>query len=178
VQFLHNSFPHYCHKKYDIRAMKRTDLPTEFQSLLRQMPYVTVATTCLDGTPWNSPVVGYFDSHLNLYWSSDTLSQHSRNIATQPVIFVVLYDSSLPLGEGVGLYLRMEAKELTGEAETERATKIYLDRYGEDGHDPFIGDCPRRIYKATPVQVWTNIAGRRRGHFVDKRKLLAKERSA
>lgn len=152
--------------------MKRTSLPIKFQRLLRTVPYVTVATVCADGTPWNTPLVGYFDGNLNLYWSSDTESQHSQNIAANSVISVVVYDSSLPLGQGEALYLKMKAKRLENQAQITQAKRIYLDRYGEDGHEAFEGDCPRRIYKASLVKAWFNTDGKRGGHFIDTRQLL------
>ena len=155
--------------------MKRTDLPGYFQQVLRDIHYVTIATVGPGNIPWNSPVVGYFDDDLNVYWSSDTRSQHSKNIARQPSIFVVVYDTTLPLGEGKGLYLQMKARKLLRPTEVEAAKQIYLDRFGEDAHEPFVGSCPRRIYMAEPVRVWTNTDGARGGHFIDIRKRLLTE---
>ena len=153
--------------------MKRTDLPEKFHQLLSDIPYVTIATTCGDGTPWNTPVVGFFDKDMNLYWASWTQNQHSRNIARNEAVFVVIYDSSSPLGTGQSLYFQMCARKLTGRFEINRAKKIYLDRYGEeDCLGVFEGVCPRRIYKATPLKIWSNTDGARGAHFVDVRKLI------
>jgi general stress protein 26 len=88
--------------------MKRTALPTRFQELLAAVPYVTLATTCPEGTPWNTPVFGYFDDALNFYWASWTKNQHSRNIAHNHHVFVVVFDSKAPEGDGVGLYFRTD----------------------------------------------------------------------
>jgi hypothetical protein len=139
------------------------------------MSYVTIATVCpRTGHPWNTPVVGFFDDTLNLYWASWTQNQHSRNIAAQPYIFAVIYDSSTPLGEGEGLYLQMVARELTDETEVIAAKTVYTDRCGEDGsHTAFMGACPRRIYKACLYKVWHNTEGARGRHFVDVRQPLA-----
>jgi hypothetical protein len=152
--------------------MKRTDLPFEFQQLLSRMPYVAVATTCPGGEPWNTPVVGYFDDELNLYWSSDTRSQHSKNIRHNASLFTVVYDTTWPLGTGAALYLQMRARKLTRPAEVAAAKQIYLDRYGEAGHEPFMGSCPRRIYCAKPLRIWKNTDGVRAAHFVDIRREL------
>ena len=153
--------------------MKRTDLPSYFGQLVSTTPYVTLATTCLDGKPWNTPVVGFFDEDCILYWASWTKSQHSLNIACEPHIFVVVYDTSLPLGQGAALYLRMHARMLHDEDEVSAAMLIYTDRFGEDGsHAAFLGECPRRLYKAAPLQIWCNTDGARGGHFVDKRQLI------
>jgi Pyridoxamine 5'-phosphate oxidase len=157
--------------------MKRTSLPARFQRLLTDIPYVTIATTCPDGTPWNTPVVGYFDDDLNLYWASWTESQHSVNIAYNDAVFAVMYDSSWPLGAGEALYFQMCAQVLTKPSQIEAAKAIYLDRYGEDDcPGVFDGTCPRRIYRATPEKIWSNTDGARGVHFVDVRQSIFEAR--
>lgn len=153
--------------------MKRTDLPQRFQQLLRRIPYVTIATVCPDGQPWNSPVVGKFDGDMNLYWVSWKENRHSQNIAHDPRIFVVVYDSQVPEGQGEGLYLQMRARELAA-GELAEAQKIYDASFfkHEFGHGQFQSECPHRIYKAVPERMWSNIDGEAEGHFVDKRLVL------
>lgn len=150
--------------------MKRTDLPARFQELLKHIPYVTIATVCPNGQPWNSPVVGKFDDHLNLYWASWKNNQHSQNVAHEPRIFVVIYDSQVPEGQGEGLYLQMRAHALQVD-ELKEAQKIYDASFfrHEFSHDQFLETCPQRIYKAVPEHVWYNVDGEDQGHFVDKR---------
>ncbi len=154
--------------------MKRTDLPTRFQTLLRRIPYVTIATVCPDGQPWNSPVVGKFDRDMNLYWVSWENNQHSRNIVREPRIFAVVYDSQVPEGQGEGLYLKMRAHVVKSQDELAAAYKIYDSSFFEHAfaHDQFTDDCPQRIYKAIPEHMWYNIDGKAKGHFVDKRREL------
>jgi hypothetical protein len=157
--------------------MKRTKLPARFQKLLVDIPYVTIATTCPDGTPWNTPVVGYFDDDLNLYWGSWAQSQHSVNVAHCSAIFAVIYDSSSPLGAGQGLYFQMRAEVVTEPNEIAAAKAIYLDRYGEeDCPGVFAGTCPRRVYKAVPRKIWSNTDGARGSHFVDVRQTIFEAR--
>jgi hypothetical protein len=154
--------------------MKRTDLPPRLQKLVTEVPYVTLASVCSDGKPWNTPVWGCFDQDLNLYWASWPRNQHSCNIARDPRIFVVVYDSRTPEGEAIGLYLEMQAKMLTGKREIAQARKIYTTTFGEDlTHEPFKGICPRRLYKATPHNIWHNDDAYIQGNFVDVRKQLS-----
>lgn len=152
--------------------MKRTDLPSRFQALLRRIPYATIATVCPEGQPWNSPVVGRFDADMNLYWVSWKENQHSRNIAVNPRIFVVVYDSQVPEGQGEGLYLQMRAHAISDTPELEQAQQVYdLSFFKHDAvHERFLGDCPQRIYKAVPERIWFNVDGQQQGHFVDKRR--------
>jgi len=81
--------------------MKCTDLPPELRNILAEVPYATLATVCPDRTPWNTPVWACFDDVLNMYWASWPGNQHSRNIADNPSIFVVVYKSNAQ--EGMGL---------------------------------------------------------------------------
>lgn len=87
--------------------MKCTYLPKNLVALLTEVPYIAVATVCPDGRPWNTPVRGYFDDQLTLYWVSWVKNQHSQNIACDPRIFAVIYSSCAPEGTAVGLYLEM-----------------------------------------------------------------------
>jgi general stress protein 26 len=123
--------------------MKRTDLPQELHPLVGGTPYVTIASVCPDGSPWNTPVWGYFDDELNLYWASWPNNQHSRNIASNPRIFVVLYDSHAPEGEATGLYMEMTARVLSSKRAIAQGRKVYTTNFGENlTHEPFAGECP------------------------------------
>jgi len=106
-----------------------------------------------------------------MYWASWPGNQHSRNIAGNPNIFVVVYRSNAGEGDGLGVYLEMTARELTRSAEIAAARRIYTTDFGEDlSHEPFKGGCPRRLYKAVPRRVWCNTDAYIRGNFVDKRR--------
>jgi general stress protein 26 len=155
--------------------MKRTDLPRNLQSVLDRIIYVTIATVDSNGQPWNSPVVGKWDDNLNLYWVSSKKSQHSQNIAHRPLIFVVVYDSTVPEGEGLGLYLEMEAKMLCTKAEIQRAKGFYdtgFFKHADFGHNQFLDGCPQGFYKAVPLRIWHNDDAVEHGHFIDTRAAL------
>ena len=155
--------------------MDRTKLPVRVQALLARIPYVTLATVSPDGQPWNSPVVGRFDDALNLYWVSSRAAQHSRNIAEEPRIFVVVYDSQAPEGTGEGLYLQMRARALDTTSAIKAAKQIYdtsFFTHPMEDHVQFLGECPQRIYKALPEKLWRNIDDSDEGHFVDTRREL------
>ncbi|HTH71910.1 MAG TPA: pyridoxamine 5'-phosphate oxidase family protein [Candidatus Pristimantibacillus sp.] len=157
--------------------MKRTDLPPQLSKILTEVPYVTLASVCPDGRPWNTPVWGCFDDVLNLYWASWPKNQHSQNVAHDPRIFVVSYDSRATEGDGLGIYMEMTAKMLTGKREIEQARKIYTTNFGEDlQHEPFTGKCPRRLYKATVQKIWFNSDAYIKGNFVDIRREVTAKR--
>lgn len=153
--------------------MKRTDLPQQLQEILRRVAYVTLATVCPDGQPWNTPVFGCFDENLNLFWASWTKNQHSRNIADNANLFAVIYDSRTAEGDGLALYLQMTAKVLNQEKEVVQAREFYRTDFGENlKHEPFLGKCPRRLYKAVPLKIWHNANESIRGDIVDVRRSI------
>jgi hypothetical protein len=151
--------------------MKRTDLPASLKNILRRVPYVTLATVCPNGQPWNTPVWGYFDDELNLYWASWPGNQHSLNIATSPSIFVVVYDSAAPEGTAMGIYMEMDARMLSSRKDIAQGRKVYTTQFGENlSHEPFAGTCPRRLYKATLKKAWHNSDSYIKGNFIDIRR--------
>jgi general stress protein 26 len=159
--------------------IRRNELPENLQKILRDRDYVTIATICADGQPWNTPVFARFDDDLNLYWVSSKQSQHSKNIDYEPRIFVVVYDSTVPEGEGLGVYLRMKARLLTNSQDIERASEVYDTRFFKHDfakHDQFLADCPQGFYTAEPEQVWFNTDSEADRHFVDVRQEVAKPR--
>lgn len=100
--------------------------------ILKSVQYLTIATTCEDGHPWNSPVSASLESGLTFSWGSSPDTIHSENIRRDGRAFVVVYDSTAPERTGEGVYLKGEAEELD---ETEGAVRKYC---------------------FTPTEVWIN----------------------
>ncbi len=127
--------------------------------IIQKIMYVTIATVCEDGSPWNSPVYSAFDADLNFYWFSDKDSQHSRNIRATGEAFIVVYDSTVPEGTGEGAYLQVNVHELMDETEVMAAKTVCDERVGKEkdrDYSKYSGDAPLRGYKASPVKVWMN----------------------
>lgn len=132
----------YCHR----RAVE----------IVNQIQYATLATVTPGGRPWNSPVFAVHDEQLNIYWISDREGRHSRNIRANGHVFIVIYDSTVPEGEGEGVYIQATAYELTDPEEIRRIRRI---KKGPDNDDPspFVDrGGVRRIYKAVPEKLWMN----------------------
>lgn len=157
--------------------MKRTDLPERFQKLLKEVPYVAIATTCPDDSPWNTPVAGFRYDDYTFYWASWTDNQHSRNIRNNGNAFIVVFDSTPASGQpSQGIYIQSHATELSDEQEVMKAAQVF----GGDPFNPadgkeYLGSKPRRIYKAVPQKIWHNKDGEVDGNFVDVRKLIFEE---
>lgn len=147
-------------------------LNTKATSILDSIAYITVATVSENGDPWNTPVAGYhFDGDHTLYWASWADNQHSKNIRATGKAFIVIYDSTPASGQpSQGVYIQATASEITVESEAMEAALVF----GDDPYNPadgkeYIGDKPRRIYKAVPQRIWLNDDSEVRGNFVDTR---------
>ena len=134
--------------------------------ILRKIRYATIATANKNGKPWNSPVAHKYDSQLNLYWFSDKQNQHSQNIRDNEDVFIVIYDSTMPEGDGEGVYIEAKAVELTDPGEILNVREIKKGEGYITQPNDFLGGAVRRVYKATPQNVWMNDAEVKDGDFI------------
>jgi hypothetical protein len=100
--------------------------------ILENSKYMTIATVCSDGSPWNTPVAPTHDGELVFRWGSNEDSIHSQNIRNEGRVFVVIFDSTAPEGTGEGVYMKGVAEE--------------LDEY----------EGTLRMYRFVPHAVWIN----------------------
>lgn len=144
-------------------------VPTNYiqraKEIIERINYATIATANKAGKPWNSPVYAVHDADLNIYWFSDRQNQHSQNVRENEDVFIVIYDSTVPEGEGEGVYIEAKAIELNDPEEIRHARRIKKGP-DKDAPDDFMGDAVRRVYKAVPQRVWTNDAEVREGKFI------------
>src|SRR5260370_537682 len=82
------------------------------KKIIKKILYITIATASKNGTPWNSPVYSAFDDKYNFFWASDQNGQHSKNIAENNKVFLVIYDSTVPEATGEGVYIQAKAYKL------------------------------------------------------------------
>lgn len=141
------------------------------KAILDQIYYATLSTVDSDGNPWNTPVYCVYDESYNIYWASYVESQHSQNIYANHKVFIVVYDSTLLWGMGTGVFIQAQAREVTDPIEIAKACELRKIRVSDANQPPddFIGNRPRRIYRATPQQMWINQDSEVNGHFIDER---------
>lgn len=134
--------------------------------ILQSIRYATIATVTEDGNPWNSPVAHELDDDLTIYWVSDKENQHSKNVRANGKAFVVIYDSTVPEGDGEGVYIEVDVAELSNPDEIlyVRRLKKGNDYQAKEGE--FLGDEVRRIYRAVPRRIWMNDAEIKDGVFI------------
>ena len=147
------------------------DLVGAARQIIAQVPYITIASVSAAGEPWNTPVFSAYDEVYHFYFSTNTESHKARNIANNGKVFLVIYDSTAPVGTGVGVYIQGSARLLTNDAEKRRAYDILVERrqpvelHAYDAYE--IG--PYGLYEVVPERVFLNTESSRRGHYVDRK---------
>lgn len=97
------------------------------RALVAENAYLTLATADADGAPWASPV-WFAASGLDLFvWASKPGARHSRNIAENPRVSLVVFDSSRAPGGGSAFYVSATA-ELVDDIGFAEALAVYNER--------------------------------------------------
>ena len=115
--------------------------------------YMTLATADGDGHPWASPVWFAHDGYTRFFWVSRPDTRHSLNLAIRPQVAIVIFDSTVAVGEAQAVYSEAEAEQLSG-AEQEQAIAVYSERSHAHGAGQWTtGDVSApagpRLYRAT-----------------------------
>lgn len=141
------------------------------KEIIERIIYITIATCSKDGVPWNTPVYTSYDEDYNFYWASDQNGQHSKNIKDNNNVFLVVFDSTASAGTGEGVYIKAKAEMLADEEEVQKALGYLYRRSGDSPNkrqaSKFLGDYPRRVYKAVPEKFWINGDGNINGNYID-----------
>ena len=126
------------------------------KAVIEKIPFITVASVTAEGKPWNSPLFAVHDDQYNFIWNSSVDALHSKNIAANHHVFIVIYDSS-PDSDSQGVYIEAEAKELMG-TELEQAIKVFYEKKNKPASpkEEFMAPSLRRMYMAKPTRVWIN----------------------
>lgn len=93
------------------------------RSIIDANLYMVLGTADQDGQPWVSPVYYAPAAYREFLWVSSPDTKHSRNVGTRREVSIVIFDSSVPIYTGKGVYLSAAARELTGD---ERADPIEI----------------------------------------------------
>jgi hypothetical protein len=115
--------------------------------------YMVLATADADGRPWSSPVYFAHEGYRVFFWVSSPEVTHSRNIAVRPEVGISVFDSSVPIGTGQGVYMAGVAEEVLDDPAAERALEVFSRRsVGHGGRvwtlDDVRGDSGIRLYRA------------------------------
>jgi nitroimidazol reductase NimA-like FMN-containing flavoprotein (pyridoxamine 5'-phosphate oxidase superfamily) len=77
--------------------------------------YMVLGTADRSGSAWASPVWFATEDCRDFYWVSSPHARHSRNLAVRPQLGIVIFDSTVPPGDGQAVYMSATAAELTGD---------------------------------------------------------------
>jgi nitroimidazol reductase NimA-like FMN-containing flavoprotein (pyridoxamine 5'-phosphate oxidase superfamily) len=94
--------------------------------------YMVLGTADVAGRPWVTPVYYASNDYREFFWVSELVAKHSRNLEARGDVSIVIFDSSVPINTGQGVYISGTAHELTGE-EREPGIDIYSRRAQSDG---------------------------------------------
>jgi hypothetical protein len=127
------------------------------RTIVEANAYMTLATADAEGTPWASPVWFAHDDHRDFLWVSRPGARHSRNIAGRPDVGIVIFDSTVPEGQGQAVYLSARAAEV--ESPVDDAIAVFSRRSVERGGDPWgaadvTGDVQFRLFRASVVEAF------------------------
>ena len=135
--------------------MDASDPTTAAREILDANHYMTLATADGEGEPWASPVWFAHAGYREFFWISRPGARHSRNIAVRPQLAIVIFDSTVPEGEGVAVYLEARAEEVTeADPGRARAIEVFAERSRATGGIEFTAadvapTSELRLYRAT-----------------------------
>ncbi|NUP25027.1 MAG: pyridoxamine 5'-phosphate oxidase family protein [Streptomyces sp.] len=118
--------------------------------------YMVLATVGPDGAPWAAPVFYSTEDGRDLYWVSSPEVTHSRHIAHEPRVGIVIHDSRAPVGTAGprALYISATATELDGEEALE-GLRVIPGPAGRGGRalapEEVNPPSPWRVYRARVI---------------------------
>jgi|SRR5262245_11009807 len=115
--------------------------------------YMVVATADLSGQPWASPVYYAHSGYRDFFWVSEPEASHSSNLRERRELGIVIFDSSVKIGKGQGVYVLGVAREMPAH-ETAEGIGIFSKRSkGHGGVEWSVEDVSpparHRLYQAT-----------------------------
>ncbi len=129
------------------------DTRSAARAIIEDNMYMVLATTGPDGAPWAAPVFYSTEDGRDFYWVSSPEVTHSRNIAHEPRVGIVIHDSRAPVGTASprALYLVATAAELEGE-EALAGLRVIPNPAGRGGRalapEEVNPPSPWRVYRA------------------------------
>jgi uncharacterized protein YhbP (UPF0306 family) len=138
--------------------MSGANLRQAAREIIGENLYTVLGTADADGRPWVSPVYYAVEGYTSFYWVSSPMATHSRNLAARPQVSLVVFDSTVPIGAGQGVYMSARAAELEG-SDLERCIEIFSRRSLAHGGQAWTPDDVRgpalvRLYRATATEHW------------------------
>jgi hypothetical protein len=132
------------------------DLGVVAKAIIDSSLYMVLGTADASGQPWVTPVYYAPVTYRELLWVSRPNATHSRNLRARPEVSIVIFDSSVPIGTGQGIYMYATAKEFADQ-ELADAIEVYSRRSLAHGGPNWTLESIRppahlRLYRAVATQ--------------------------
>jgi nitroimidazol reductase NimA-like FMN-containing flavoprotein (pyridoxamine 5'-phosphate oxidase superfamily) len=132
------------------------DLAPVGRTIVDNALYLVLGTADADGRPWAAPVYFAHEGYREFIWVSKPEARHSLNIEVRPEVSIVVFDSTVPIGSGGGVYMEASAAEVE-EAEREAALATFSRRSVTHGGGEFsaaevVPPARLRLYKAIAAE--------------------------
>ena len=129
------------------------DLAGTARQIVDSSLYIVIATADRSGQPWASPLYFAHSGYREYFWVSDPDAQHSRNLVGRREVGIVVFDSTVPLNTGQGVYISGVAQEVPAH-EAGEGIEIFSRRsVGHGGGEWTLEDVREparmRLYRAT-----------------------------
>ncbi|GGP89256.1 hypothetical protein BKA00_000855 [Actinomadura coerulea] len=133
------------------------------RSVIDENRYMTLGTSEADHRPRLSPVYFTHAGYRTFYWVSSPDARHSGNVAARPEVAIVIYDTSVEIGQGRAVYVDAVASLVTDEDLPRRCAEAFAQA-GPDGvafrPDELSGEAPLRLYHADATGYEVHLPGR------------------
>jgi nitroimidazol reductase NimA-like FMN-containing flavoprotein (pyridoxamine 5'-phosphate oxidase superfamily) len=135
------------------------DLDAVAREILDANIYLVLATADEAGNPWASPVWFAADGYATFYWVSSPEVQHSVNLAARSRVYLVVFDSTVPISTGQAVYMSAAAEQVTDPGEIDRGMEIFSRASVAQGARVWTPADVRepaelRLYRARVTQHW------------------------
>jgi len=129
------------------------DLTAAAKQIIDANLYMVIATADPSGQPWASPVYFASADYREFFWISQPDATHSLNLRDRREVGIVIFDSSVAINTGQGVYISGVARELPAH-ETPDGLEIFSRRSVEHGGEEVTIDDVRpparhRLYQAS-----------------------------
>jgi nitroimidazol reductase NimA-like FMN-containing flavoprotein (pyridoxamine 5'-phosphate oxidase superfamily) len=132
------------------------DFAAQGRTIVDASLYMVLGTADRDGKPWVTPVYFAPAGYQEFLWVSDPDAQHSRNLAERSEVAIVIFDSSVPISTGQGVYMAATAEEVSDDRRAE-ALDVYSRRALGHGGPAWTAEevqapALHRFYRAVAVE--------------------------
>jgi nitroimidazol reductase NimA-like FMN-containing flavoprotein (pyridoxamine 5'-phosphate oxidase superfamily) len=133
--------------------MNERDHLAEAREMIGANLYMVLATADSTGQPWASPVYFANSGDRDFFWVSQPDASHSTNLRDRREVGIVIFDSTVPMGNGRGVYILGVARELPAH-ETAEGIEVFSKRSVSQGGSEWSVDdvsppARHRLYQAT-----------------------------